>query len=102
MKKSNKKQLLRLSIVTAAIVFVVCVITIAAYAIITYDYTKDTLTNNEENEAAEFFNDIYDEISLHNMRCVLILYCCNGCGLHIVRLSFSFRRQLPIRRTLDA
>ena len=64
MKKSNKKQLLRLSIVTAAIVFVVCVITIAAYAIITYDYTKDTLTNNEENEAAEFFNDIYDEISL--------------------------------------
>ncbi len=64
MKKNNKKQLLRLSIVTAAIVFVVCVITIAAYAIITYDYTKDTLTNNEENEAAEFFNDIYDEISL--------------------------------------
>ena len=54
MKKNNKKQLLRLSIVTAAIVFVVCVITIAAYAIITYDYTKDTLTNNEENEAAEF------------------------------------------------
>lgn len=50
--------------------------------------------------AAEHMQNIcrtYDEISLHNMRCVLILYCCNGCGLHIVRLSFSFRRQLPIR-----